>query len=47
MKRAQVLELITTALCLSATYSNSTRREREDPRLEETTNCEAISESVT
>lgn len=47
MKRTQVLELITTALCLRATHSNSTRREREDSRLEETTNCEGISESVT
>lgn len=45
-KKIQVLHLITIAMCSNATNCNSTR-EREYPRLEETTNGEGISESVT
>jgi len=43
MKRTQALHFIIIAICLSATHSNSSI----DPRLAETTNCEAISDSVT
>lgn len=45
MKRTQVLHLINIALSLSVTHSNSTIE--TEPRPEETTNCESISDSVT